>query len=96
MSDKPDVVTEAIVERRGSPRHRTLQGAQIIFRDGLCSMSGHILNVSETGAMLRPLELALCPNKFVLRPRFDPPRLCEVIWRKGDVLGVRFVSLEGA
>ena len=92
MSDKPDVVTEAIVERRRSPRHRTLQGAQIIFRDGLCSMSGHILNVSETGAMLRPLEMTLCPNKFVLRPRFDPARDCEVVWRKDDVLGVRFVQ----
>lgn len=59
-------------------------------------MSCHILNVSETGAMLRPLEIALCPNKFVLRPRFDPVRDCEVVWRKDDVLGVRFVVPDGA
>jgi hypothetical protein len=54
-------------------------------------MSGHILNVSETGALLRLLDMASCPNNFVLRPRFDPPHECEVVWRKGEVLGVRFV-----
>jgi hypothetical protein len=92
MSDKPEVLSAAIVERRGSPRRRTLLGAQIIFRGGICSMSGHILNLSDTGALLRPIEIALCPNNFVLRPRFDPPHECEVVWRKGEVLGVRFVS----
>ena len=88
---EPEVLTEAAVERRGSPRHRTLQRAQITFRDGMCSMSGHILNVSETGALLRPQDMAVCPDNFVLRPRFDPPHQCEVVWRKGEVLGVRFV-----
>jgi hypothetical protein len=38
------------------------------------------------------LEMTLCPNKFILRPRFDPARECEVMWRKGDLLGVRFVE----
>lgn len=88
---EPEALTEAIAERRGSPRHRTLQRAQLTFRGGMCSMSAHILNVSETGALLRPLDMALCPNDFVLRPRFDPPHQCEVVWRKGEVLGVRFV-----
>jgi len=92
MSDNPDVLSAAIVERRRSPRYRTLQGAQIIFSGGTCSISGHILNLSDTGALLRPMEIALCPNSFVLRPRFDPPRECEVVWREGEVLGVRFVE----
>jgi hypothetical protein len=52
-------------------------------------MTCQILDLSETGALLRPLELALCPNKFVLKPRFDPSLECEVVWRKGEVLGVR-------
>lgn len=91
MSDKPDVLSSAI-ERRGSPRRRSLLGAQVIFRNGYCSMTCHVLDISETGALLRPLELALCPNKFVLKSRFDPSRECEVVWRKGEVLGGRFVS----
>jgi hypothetical protein len=82
----------ATTERRLLQRRRSLLGAQIIFRNGNCSMTCQVLDISETGALLRPLDLALCPNKFVLRPRFDPPRECEVIWRKGDVLGVSFVS----
>jgi hypothetical protein len=86
-----EVSTSAAAERRLLQRRRSLLGAQIIFRNGDCSMTCQVLDISETGALLRPLELALCPNKFVLRPRFDPPRECEVIWRKGEVLGVRFV-----
>ena len=82
----------ATTERRLLQRRRSLLGAQIVFRNGNCSMTCQVLDISETGALLRPLELALCPNRFVLRPRFDPPRECEVIWRKGDVLGVSFVS----
>ena len=92
MSDTPIVLPTAIVERRGSPRRRTLLGAQIIYRGGICSMSGQILNISDTGALLRPSDMALCPAKFVLRSRFDPPHDCEVVWRRGEVLGVRFLS----
>jgi hypothetical protein len=92
MSDKTDVSTAPTDDRRRLQRRRSLLGAQIIFRNGNCAMSCQILDISETGALLRPLELALCPNKFVLRPRFDPPRQCEVVWRKGEVLGARFVE----
>jgi len=93
MSDKPEVPSAAaVVERRGSPRRRTLLGAQIIFRGGICSMSGQILNISDTGALVRPVEMGLCPDKFLLRPRFDSPRQCEVVWRNDEVVGVRFVS----
>ena len=96
MSDKADALATATVERRHFSRRRSLLGAQIIFRNGNCSMSCHILDISETGASLRPVEATMCPNKFALKPRFDPPRECEVIWRKGDVLGVRFVSSVGS
>jgi len=92
MSDETDVLASATDERQRIHRRRSLLGAQIIFRNGNCSMTCQILDISDTGALVRPLELALCPNKFVLRPRFDPSRECEVIWRKGEVLGVRFVE----
>jgi hypothetical protein len=92
MSDKTDVLTALTDDRRHLQRRRSLLGAQIIFRNGNCSMSCQILDISKTGALLRPLELTLCPNKFLLRPRFDPPRQCEIVWRKGELLGVRFVE----
>jgi hypothetical protein len=92
MSDKTDALASPNAERRGLQRRRSLLGAQIIFRDGNCSMTCQVLDISETGALLRPLETSLCPNKFVLRPRFDRFRECEVIWRKGELLGVHFVE----
>jgi hypothetical protein len=92
MIDNTDISASTSVERRRLQRRRSLLGAQIIFRNGYCTMSCQILDITETGALLRPLEPALCPNKFVLKPRFDPARECEVIWRKGEVLGARFVG----
>jgi hypothetical protein len=79
------------VERRRTPRRRALIGAQIIFRNGYCSMRCHIEGISEGGALLRPADITSCPDKFTLKPRFDPPRDCEVVWRKGETLGVRYV-----
>jgi hypothetical protein len=78
------------IERRGVRRQRTLFGASISYDAGF--MSGHILNISETGALVRPAHLSTCPNKFILEPRFESPRNCEVAWRKGEVVGVRFVG----
>jgi hypothetical protein len=79
------------VERRRTPRRRALIGAQTIFRNGYCSMRCHIEAVSEGGALLRPADITLCTDKFILKPRFDPPRDCEVVWWKGETLGVHYV-----
>ena len=92
MSDNTDVLVSATVERRRLQRRRSLLGAQIIFRNGYCSMPCQILDITETGALLRPLEPALCPNKFLLKLRFDPARECEAVWRKGEFLGARFIE----
>jgi hypothetical protein len=82
---------DAEQNRRRTERRRSLLGAQIIFRNGNCAMSGQILNFSDTGALVRPADLTLCPEKFALKPRFEEPRECEVRWRKGDVVGVRYL-----
>ena len=78
------------VERRRHPRRRALLGAQIVFRNGNCSMGCHIVSISPNGATLRPADVLSCPEKFTLIARFEEPRQCEVVWRKGDALGVRF------
>jgi len=80
------------VERRRSPRRRVLLRARIVFRGGLCSMTGHIVGSSPSGVTLRPHDISLCPARFLLKPRIEaPPRECEVVWRKGDLVGVRYV-----
>jgi hypothetical protein len=77
--------------RRRIHRHRSLIGAQIIFRNGFCSMGAQILNTSDTGALLKPADPVGCPAKFALKPRFESARDCEVMWRRGEILGVRYV-----
>jgi len=51
-----------------------------------------ILNISEGGAKLRPADMPACPNRFALQLDGNRSRDCEVVWRKQDFLGVRFVS----
>jgi hypothetical protein len=91
MTEAPNHTETSIVDRRNARRHRSLLGAQIIFRNGNCAIGGQILNLSDTGAMVRPADLVSCPEKFVLKPRFASPHECEVMWRKGEMLGVRYV-----
>ena len=80
------------LDRRPIPRHRTLLGALIVFRGGQCTMSCLILNASDTGAFLRPADITLCPKRFVLKPRVGPSRDCEIVWRIGEDLGVRYLD----
>ena len=80
-----------LAERRAARRQRCLVGAQIIFSDGKCAISGQILNFSDTGAMVRPADIVQCPDEFALKPRYEAPRACQVTWRKAEMLGVRYL-----
>jgi hypothetical protein len=53
-------------------------------------MRCRILDLSDTGALLAPMDVMLCPSEFVLKPDVGEPRNCEVRWRKPERLGVRF------
>ena len=84
-------VPETFEDRRQSRRRRSLLGARIVYRDGYCSMGCLILDISDTGALLKPDDIFGCPKTFTLAPRLAPPRKCEIAWRKGEKLGVRFI-----
>lgn len=66
-----------------------LKSALIIFQGDHCTMGCQILNTSDTGALVMPADALLWPSEFVLKPQVGPARDCEVVWRKGTVLGVR-------
>jgi hypothetical protein len=78
-------------ERRSARRRRALKNALIVFNNGHCSMGCQILDMSDTGAKLVPADIFLCPSEFVLRPQIGEPRHCEVAWRKGTKIGVRYL-----
>jgi hypothetical protein len=83
---------QADPERRRSPRYETLIGAFIALERGHGDMRCHILNVSDTGALLRPFDVLLCPSQFTLKPEAGEQRKCEIVWTNGDMLAVRFVG----
>jgi hypothetical protein len=78
-------------ERRGGHRRRVLKSAMIVHNGGFCTLGCQILDVSDTGARVMPADILLCPAEFILKPRVGSPRDCEVVWRKKDTVGVRYI-----
>jgi hypothetical protein len=83
---------QADPERRRSPRHHTVKSALIVSNGGRNEMPCHILNVSDTGALLKSTDVLLCPSKFILKPDVGEQRDCEVVWCNGVTLAVRFMN----
>jgi hypothetical protein len=93
-SDGPaPVVREDVGDdsRRGSQRRQLIHRGLIVYGGGFCTLECNILDVSETGAMLVPSDMALCPKVFVLKVYDGPSHQCEVVWRKVWKIGVRFL-----
>src|SRR5258705_4244137 len=83
VADAPD--------RRVAPRRRVLKNALIVFNSRYCTHRCFILNMSETGAQLMPQDVTECPSEFVLKQQIGKERDCEVVWRQGEFVGVRYV-----
>jgi hypothetical protein len=77
-------------ERRVAPRRRVLKNALIVFNSRYCTHRCHPEHV-RTGAQLMPQDAIECPGEFVLKPQIGKERDCEVVWRKGELVGVRYV-----
>ena len=89
---KPALAAAARSERRGSPRKRTIRRASIVI-DGMAEvMEGTILDISETGAKIRPADIAAMPPRFELRCGFGRSYRCEVVRRSAFYLGVQFLG----
>ena len=90
-TSEPGALDQAGAERRQIGRRRVLKKALIVFKAGHCSMGCHVLDMSAAGAQLAPADIFLCPNEFTLKPLFDEPRSCQIAWRRGAKIGVRFL-----
>lgn len=77
--------------KRGSPRQRVLKSGKIVFAGGSFSVDCTIRNISESGARLQvPLTVSI-PDKFTLVDMHAKARReALVVWRKNDLIGVRF------
>jgi PilZ domain-containing protein len=91
-----ELAGERVTDRRGDPRRQVLENALIVFNNGHCSMGCQILDLSDTRAKLAPADIMLCPREFVLKPQLGESRHCEVMWRRGAKIGVRYVIQDSA
>ncbi len=78
------------LERRVQNRRKTLGNGVIYFAGGSCAMDCVILDLSESGARIRPAD-ATCPDEFLLYSKEINWVSCEVMWRQKHFIGVRFV-----
>lgn len=78
-------------DRRSARRSRALQRGLIIFKNANCDQPCVILDVSENGARLKPLDSVIVPQEFTLRDHKSNLHDCSVAWRQGTVIGVKFV-----
>jgi hypothetical protein len=80
-------------EKRRAQRQRTFKGGSISLSSGIVECV--IRNLSNTGAMIECSQPAAVPDTFLLiiKPELLK-RSCEVAWRSGKRIGVRFTNPE--
>jgi PilZ domain len=79
-------------DRRASPRIRTIKRASILIDGKAQIMDGMVLDMSATGAKIRPANIAELPARFELRCGFGRTYNCEIVRRSAFYLGVQFVE----
>lgn len=77
--------------RRNHPRKRTLKSGQIIYNNAICIVDCLILNMSDGGASLQATDAIDLPLHVTLKDKQGKSYKCEVCWRHGKKLGVRFI-----
>ena len=89
-------VNQDEINRRQTPRARTLKHARIIFNHGASVFDCVVRNVSETGALLFVGGPVGIPHKFELAYGVaNHGHPCTVRWRTEASLGVSFDDAAG-
>lgn len=79
------------LERRNSPRHRTLKSGKIVLENHTSVYDCRIRNLSEQGALLKLPSTVGIPDDFLLQiVNEDILVAAHVRWRSGTELGVQF------
>jgi hypothetical protein len=95
MFDNPDKFDdgESLFERRSVGRTKIQKDALLFFSEQNGVHSCTVLNVTNLGAGICVQNLPVLPLKFAMSfDNFRTVRMCRLIWRQGDFLGVAFGS----
>ena len=90
ITDLPDELR--LGERRDAERYATLKSADIIYQRTTSTMDCVVLNLSDTGALLRAKNYKDCPDAFLLSVLKGHFYVCRVAWRQGCEIGVHFTD----
>ena len=80
-------------DKRASPRKAIKRPAYLYTRDGWPVGNCITVDISTTGAKLSLLTCEELPTEFLISFSASGTvrRSCKLVWRNGDVIGVRFV-----
>lgn len=79
--------------KRRNPRRRILKRAIIAYSGRHLTVECAVRDLSEEGARLMTTDHRQIPDSFELLIELDGFEAdCEVVWRRSDSLGVRFVA----
>ncbi len=78
--------------RREHPRHATLKSGTIVDDGTGDETACVVMNLSDSGAALRVNDGFVCPQEFTLKIQSEPTRRCQVCWRHGAKIGVKFLT----
>lgn len=81
-----------MIEPRSSTRRKQLKGCIIAFNNRHSTLPASVRDISASGARIEA-HAADVPDTFELIVELDGLEAdCEVMWRKVNLVGVRFVS----
>ena len=80
-----------MVERRAIARTTISMNALLFFDEARGVFACHVRDITNDGAGIQLQDLNVLPMNFELTfDNFHNIRRCQIIWRQGDVVGVRF------
>lgn len=80
-------------EDRSASRRRVLKAGVIAYNNRHVTLPCGVRDVSESGARLSITGASTAPDTFELLIDLDGTEVpCEVVWRRGSEVGVRFLA----
>jgi len=87
------VANKEQADRRCVARRRVLKGGLVAFSERHATLSCTVRDLSDAGARLRLGGAPNVPDRFELIIDLDGlEALCQVVWRKDQEMGVKFLS----
>ncbi len=90
---QPAAAEDMTGEKRSLTRRRQLKSGMIFYNLRSFTLPCTVRDISETGARLRVDGTLVAPDTFELNIELDGLWAdCEVVWRRGNEIGVHFAS----